>query len=62
MKPMDAQGDVVGVECEVVSKVPKRVTRPYSMRVKGKQLCFQPESHDDPDQRDLGEELDRKSA
>ena len=60
IKPTDpAHGDTASVECEVVSSVPKRVTRPYEMRVKGDDLSFQSEDAENPDQLSLEDERKR---
>lgn len=61
ISPSDPHGDRVYVECEVIGTVPKRVSRPYDMVVKGESLMFEPESRDNADQLDIGGEIERKN-
>lgn len=61
VKPADPHGDNATVECEVIASVPKRVTRPYDMRIQANgQLAFQSESPENSDQMDLDDARGKK--
>lgn len=52
--PVGQQADEVEIECEVVSTVPKRVSKPYRMKVQqNSSLLFEPLTPENPDQLDV---------
>jgi hypothetical protein len=63
VESIDDHGDNLAVSAEVMSVIPKRVSRPYQMRTKNDgSVFFQPESPEDVDQMTLGDLPSRRDA
>jgi hypothetical protein len=58
---LDERGDSIGVEAQVKSAIPDRVTRPYEMRTQQDgRIVFNPETPENPEQTTIHDELDRR--